>query len=226
MATSKKKTIDKMPSATKTGSLNNLVSDVSVAAQSVDAEELSKIEEAVHSFGEIRLDSLQDYLDWKKLFEQYEEIYRMIDKYVDEITEPEYFAIKEKIESFISELNFCNDKFMRNYNSWTAAKGKLIEDRTDKQQLLNFAIFSLFMTLLTFLLSNIVVLTKTDFSVKTIVVVNLILLLVASVVFLFIGLFFGFVKKSSTAGYVIKSVILSLLPILIIAALVLVSVLL
>ena len=100
-----------------------------------------------------------------------------------------------------------------------------MEERTEKQQLINFAVFSLFMTLLTFLLSNIVVLTKIDFTTKTIVVINLVLLLVATVVFLFIGVFFGLIRKKSTAGFVLKYIVMSILPFLVATALILVAVL-
>ena len=195
------------------------------ASRSFEDKQLEEIEHKIRSFSRANIESYTDYSDWKNLFDEYQGIYEAIDDYVDSIPEYAYSNVKDRIESFVSELNYYNDGYMRKYNSWTAMKGKSIEERSEKQQILNFAVFSLFMTLLTFLLSNIVIITKTDFSVKTIVVINLVLLLVASIVFLFIGLFFGLIKKRSTVGYVFKHIVLSIMPIIIAAALIIISIL-
>lgn len=194
------------------------------SARSLEDERLEEIAQKIFSFSRANVNSYIDYSEWKNIFDEYQDIYEAIDDYVDSIPEYAYSSVKDRIESFVSELNFYNDGYMRKYNSWTVMKGKSVEERSEKQQILNFAVFSLFMTLLTFLFSNIVIITKTDFSVKSIIVINLILLLVASVVFLFIGVFFGLVKKRSTLGYVFKYIVLSLMPIIIATALIIVSV--
>ena len=228
MARSKKVASEEKKVVEKEGNVVSQSVDTTSGPSSrpLEDKQIEEIEHKIRSFSRANIESYTDYSDWKNLFDEYQGIYEAIDDYVDSIPEYAYSNIKDRIESFVSELNYYNDGYMRKYNSWTAMKGKSIEERSEKQQILNFAVFSLFMTLLTFLLSNIVIITKTDFTVKTIVVINLILLLVASVVFLFIGLFFGLVKKRSTAGYVFKHIILSMMPILIAAALILISILL
>ena len=226
MAKSKKVESNEKKTTEKEESVISQPVDTTSGASSRPLEDkrLEEIELKIRSFSRANVESYTDYSDWKNLFDEYQEIFRSIDDYVDSIPEYAYSNVKDKIESFVSELNFYNDGYMRKYNSWTAMKGKSVEERSEKQQILNFAVFSLFMTLLTFLLSNIVVITKTDFTVKTIVVINLVLLLVASVIFLFIGLFFGLVKKRSTIGYVFKNIILSLIPIFIATALIIISI--
>lgn len=223
----KKKTKEEQPLVQnlETVSVPKENTEVSAASHPIENKVLDDITKSVESFGDIDSYLFNDYEEWENLFNKYQEITKSIDDYADSIDEYEYASVKDRIETLFSELNYYNDKHLLKYNSWTVKKGKGLEERSDKQQLLNFAVFSLFMTLLTFLLSNIVVITKTDFSVKTIVVINLVLLLTASVVFLFIGLFFGLVKKRSKAGYVAKCIILSFLPFLIATALILVSIL-
>ena len=195
------------------------------AAQALIEKKMAELEQKVRIFGNTKIDSFSDYVDWKNLFDQFENVFTEIDNHAHSTKEADYQNIKDRIESLTSELLYYNDGFTRRYNSWTADRGKKLEERADKQQILNFAVFSLFMTLLTFLLSNIVIITKTDFSTKSIIVINLILLLVASVVFLFIGLFFGLVRNKSKKGYVFKHIILCALPFIIAAALVIVSLL-
>lgn len=198
-------------------------SEDSSASVSFDQAIVSDLEQQVHSYGSIKIESFGDYSEWMELFDRFEEIFGNIDDFTHTISESEYVNVKDRFEAMTSELMFYNDKFIRSYNSWTAAKGRSLEERAEKHQVLNFTVFSLFMTLLTFLLSNIVVITKTDFSLKTIVIVNLILLLVTSITFLFIGLFFGLVKMRSKRGYVIKIIILCLMPFLVATTLLLVS---
>lgn len=195
----------------------------SLTTDTASQEKFAEIESGIRSFCEIKTDTLNDYADWISMFDKHSIFFEQLESFRSGLSVDEYNSIKDKLLSLNYELMLYYDSLTRKYNLWTAKKGDNLEERADKQQLLNFTVFSLFMTLLTFLLSNIAV-TKTDFSTKTIVVVNLTLMLLASIVFLFIGIFFGLIRWKSRRGYICKTIILSLLPLLVGAALVLVSV--
>ncbi len=189
-----------------------------------DDKKLRDLSREIKNFEDTDISKFQEYSQWDSLFSRYEELHGKIEEYVDSLTDHEYVSLQDKIEGLMENLDYCYDGFFFKYNSWVSRRIRNMEERAEKQQLTSFTVFSLFMTLLTFLLSNIVVLTKTDFTTQTVIVTNLILLLVASVVFLFIGVFFGLIKKTSQAGLIAKYIILSLLPVVIGAALIVVMV--
>ncbi len=186
-------------------------------------EKLSALMSKIDDYCSMRTDSFSGYSDWMIVFDEYDQILNSLDKYSRSIQQDDYSNAKSRIETKIGELDFYHTQFIAKYTSWSLRKGQEIEEKTNKHQILNFTVFSLFMTLLTFLLSNVIAVNKQDtLSLKRLILINLILLLVASVVFLFIGLFFGLVKKKSQFWFVVKNIILCLVPFAIAAAMLIV----
>lgn len=197
--------------------------DVSPLDDSIE-EKYQVILNNIDSFNDNDFEHIDDYARWQSLFSQYEEISNQIIAFSADEKIPEAIR-KVKAGELYGELSAIYDDFYLSFTKWNIVHVKTMEDKMEKTQVMNFTVFSIFMTILTFLLSNIVVASRTDFDLKKMVITNLTLLLVASVLFLFIGTFLGFVGKGN-GRFVkfLKTFLLFVMPVIIATALVLVTI--
>lgn len=178
---------------------------------------------AIDEFDNNEFERISDYDQWQDLFSQYESISNQIFAFRNDESVDEAYR-KNKSEELYGELSAIYDDFYLSFTKWNIVHVKTIEDRVEKTQVMNFTVFSIFMTLLTFLLSNIVVAIQTSFDLKKMVITNLTLLLITSILFVFIGTFMGFVGRGNSKKVkVLKTIALFAMPVIVCAALVLVT---
>lgn len=161
----------------------------------------------------------------EECFSLYNKIIKSIDS-INSLKEYEATVISSKISSLTEEANSHYLAFLRKYNQWSLKEMKGMNDLMKRNQILQFSISSIVMTILTFLLANIsVISTSEKLSLRLIVVTNLILLLVSFVLFAFIGVFLGFIEKNSDSKCWrrIKRVLLLAIPLILLAAIIVLS---
>lgn len=186
-------------------------------AQEVKNEQIEAyniLAKRISDFGNINVESLVFEDKWEEYFKEYEQIIIAINTF-----HSDYDTDNSVIADFITNVNYAYDNGVLAHNKWQTRQLKIIQDKLDKQQITNLSVFSIFMTLLTFLLANISKVVTGNAKPKTIILTNLILLCVSSTVFLFIGVFLGFVgKNDSKLVRVLKYIVLFALPFVFAAA--------
>ena len=204
--------------------INSVAQDESTSAVHIDKDVEDKYQsilEMIGEFGNNDFGNIDDYEQWQSILAQYEKISNAIHAIADDET------INKDLREYISqdlygELSAVYDDFYLSFTKWNIVHVKNIEEKIEKTQVMNFTVFSIFMTILTFLLANITVGSRTDFDLKKMVITNLTLLLIAAVLFAFIGVFMGFLGKGNKRGF--KLFIIFALPVVICIGLVLVTV--
>ena len=99
-------------------------------------------------------------------------------------------------------------------------KTKKVEDKLDKQQGLQFAIFSMVIGAITFILKNAEILTVKDISIKNILLVNFSFLLAISSLFSFIYVFLGFGDNEKSSKF--RKIVLVGIPLLFLVGIIIV----
>lgn len=161
----------------------------------------------------------------EECFSLYNKIIKNIDS-INSLKEYEETVISSKISSLTEEANSHYLAFLRKYNQWSLKEMKGMNDLMKRNQILQFSISSIVMTILTFLLANISVISASgQLSLRLIVITNLILLLVSFVLFAFIGVFLGFIEKNSDSKYWrrIKRALLLAIPLILLIAIILLA---
>lgn len=146
---------------------------------------------------------------------------------ISNLNEYEATVISSKVSSLTEEANSHYLAFLRKYNQWSLKEMKNMNDLMKRNQILQFSVSSIVMTILTFLLANISVISSSEqLSLRLIVIVNLILLLVSFVLFAFIGVFLGFVDKNSDSKHWrrIKRIMLLIIPLLLSIAIIVLAI--
>ncbi len=183
--------------------------------------------EMINNFKSMSLEKIESYDRCEKIFGLYELIEKKIsnlsslkEKYSSEIIE----NTKDKLSS---DLNDGYSSFLRRYNHWSLIEIINVNDIMKKNQILQFTISSVVMTILTFLLGNISIIASSgEIRLKMIILVNLSILTVAFFLFSFIGVFLGFIDSNNDckAWRIFKRFFLILLPLVIIVSIILISI--
>ena len=146
---------------------------------------------------------------------------------VSSLKDYEETVISSKVSSLTEEANSHYLAFLRKYNQWSLKEMKNMNDLMKRNQVLQFSISSIVMTILTFLLANISVISNSgQLSLRLIVITNLILLLVSFVLFAFIGVFLGFIEKNSDSKCWrrVKRIVLLTIPLIILIAIIVLAI--
>ena len=162
----------------------------------------------------------------EECFALYNRIIKSINS-ISSLNNYEETVISSKTSSLTEEANSHYLAFLRKYNQWSLKEIKNMNDLMKKNQILQFSISSIVMTILTFLLANISVISSSaQLSLRLIVITNLVLLLVSFVLFAFIGVFLGFVEKSgdSKCWRRTKRIVLLIIPLLILAGIIVLAI--
>lgn len=167
------------------------------------------------------------YEKWIDAFDEYESIEKEIFAFSNDERFPE--GVREtKAETLYYALRQYYDNFYRHFMKWGLKHFKVaedearkasviageIEDKAEKAQALNLTVFSIFITVITFLLSNVFVIgNDPNLDLKKVVIINLTLLFVSSLLFLFVGFFLGlagFSGKNKKGWFLLISPFLAL----------------
>ena len=110
------------------------------------------IKDDINSFKSLssELDS-QDKVE--ECFSLYNKIIKNIES-VNSLKEYEETVLSSKVSSLTEEANSHYLAFLRKYNQWSLKEMKNINDLMKRNQILQFSISSIVMTILTFLLAN------------------------------------------------------------------------
>lgn len=178
---------------------------------------------------------------WIALFDQHEAINEKISNLIDDDRFPEE-ARQKRSQMLSYALQHSYDGLNKHFWNWGLKHFKVIEEevakahemarvteeKAEKAQASNITIFSVLITLITFLLSNVVTISKaSDLDIEKLISINLTLLFVTSLLFVFLGFFLGYVGKGDNKGLrIFKHIILWLVPVAALVALILVELLL
>ena len=125
--------------------------------------------------------------------------------------------LRKAIEILSQRINYLYERAALEISQHILEKTIDVSEKTNKMQSVQFTTFSIFLTILSFVLSNVILIAK-ELTKDVIIFCNLSILLFASVLFAFIGVFFNLPYSSETkAVKIIKYVILIGFPILIFA---------
>ena len=198
-----------------TNSLKDLNSEPLIVAIKNDIESFKSMSGEVDS---------QDKVE--ECFALYNDIVKRINT-IGSLKDYEETVVSSKVSSLTEEANSHYLAFLRKYNQWSLKEMKNMNDLVKKNQVLQFSVSSIVMTILTFLLANISVISASgQLSLRLIVITNLILLLVSFVLFGFIGVFLGFIEKSgdSKRWRRVKRIALLAIPLIILAAIIVLAI--
>ena len=129
----------------------------------------------------------------------------------------------DKTDSLNNDLNYIFDSAAIPINNIIATKTQELEELTRKNQGVQLAVFFIVLSILAFVLTNAKILAVNEISFKNVLLTNLSFILSADVLFSLIYLFMGPVFYSKKGHLRIFTFII--LPILLIAAIVLISIL-
>jgi len=180
-----------------------------------DALELMELSERIPS-GDVCeiLDFNQSYTSLVKRIERTIDKVRKFDKLGNS-------DLWEKTGSLYDDINYIYDEASIQINSLIAQKTQEIEERIRNNQGVQLAVFSIVLSILAFVLTNARILTIDDISFKSVLLVNLSFMLSANILFSLIYLFMGPIFYSKKGRLRIFTFVI--LPILLIAAIVLVA---
>lgn len=121
----------------------------------------------------------------------------------------------ESVKILSMRVNFLYERAALEISHFILKKTTIINEKSNKLQSVQFATFSIFLTMLSFVMANVILISK-EINVEKLVLGNLSILLFASVLFAFIGIFLNLPYSSDkTHIKVIKYSILIGFPILI-----------
>lgn len=223
MAKAKKKSLEEVVNDIEKQPISNSASNTNGSANTevicVD-KDFDALTHEIEDFSQYKFGKIDDYSQWEKIFSLYDGISKKIHDY-GERTDISEQQLQDNLQELYGNLSAVYDDLFLYYTKWNFSYTKAIDERVAKSQGMNFTIFSIFMTLLTFLLTNIVVGSQTEFDIKKLVIANLTILLIVSILFLFIGFFLGLVGIGNKIWLkIIKMIILFLMPVLIGACLI------
>lgn len=129
----------------------------------------------------------------------------------------------EEIRDCLDLIDYFYEKVMMAVSISINEKHSEISERINRQQGVQFTTFSIFLTILSFVLSNVILISKVP-DTKTIILCNMSILLFSTILFNFIANFLGVPNiKEKFAILIIKRIVLLLIPILLLIAIVIVS---
>ncbi len=139
------------------------------------------------------------------------------------LTSQQFTNLMDSLDKSVSDLNYVYDTVSRAINLNITEKVFELEDNVKNHQGLQLAVFSIVLSILAFVLTNAKILAADGISFRNVMLVNLSFILAADVFFSLIYLFMGPVFYSTKGG--LRWFIFAVLPILLIIAIVLISVL-
>lgn len=127
----------------------------------------------------------------------------------------------DKFDSLNDDLNYIYDTSSIPINSVIVKKTLELQDEYKKHQGLQLAVFSIVLTILSFVLTNARILAAEQIDFKNVLLVNLSFILSADVLFSFIYLFLGPIFYSKKGG--LRTVTFIIVPILLVISIVLIA---
>ncbi len=161
----------------------------------------------------------KDKIDTKKFYALYEEIIDLLsdfwDKYLDDcgLTDEQEDELFDWYDNINNDINMAFDYSSSYINLQVLNKIEDMENRADNNQALQLTVFSIVLTILSFVLTNAKILAADNIDFKNVLLINLTYLLVCSVLFTFILFFINGVhrKLSTIASKLVLAFILIVL---------------
>lgn len=161
--------------------------------------------------------SKNDEIHFREILLSFEYCNSLVEELFEEELNVEQY---EEIEYFISVVDYFYERVMVDILLTVNDKHITITDTINKQQGIQFATFSIFLTILSSVLANVIIISK-GLDLKTIILCNLSILLFATVLFNFIIYFYKIPDNNENIIVkILKRIAIILLPILIMIAII------
>lgn len=195
--------------------IENLTSMVSNTPN--NDNELDNLAIKVEEFVETNAKNFNSIDEWNILFEEYQSLTDEV-KTLSEKSKQDQDTL-DGCERLLTRISVSYEIHLRIFNIWQIKNFKSLDNKIDRQQVSTFAVFSIFITLLTFILTNVTL--SQNFEFKNYLLVNLLLIFIATILFSFLGVFLGVVGKTGSKQMItFKYILLLILPLLALSALI------